>query len=228
MARATLDAAGFFAALQDEGIPDLTGTPFSTAVYRSFCNEADTGVPHDKAQLALRRVRVVREIFRRVNGGRPLSFETFRKISAESLAKLLASDGDAPQSPSEIPGPTRQRRTSLSFDQNCAEAFLRHDTNGDGQIDELEFTTMCLTMCVLAETFEAEAVARWAEAEPSLTPRGLTAALRRLGFADVAQVMQGQLLDSVYERFDTNLDGDILYHEFVRGTMRLLLPISWQ
>ena len=40
--------------------------------------------------------------------------------------------------------------------------------------------------------------------------------------------MQGQLLESVYDRFDTNADGDISYNEFTAGAMRLLLPVSWQ
>ena len=182
--RALLNQEAFFAALRDAGYPDMTTSPFSDAVFKSFC-QGHSGVPLHAAHVALWRVEVCRDLFKRVNGGKPLSYDMFRTISATALGRLLAeadpetpnsialgcgeastltgtlADGQPPlpvairRRPTSRSNVTRRRSTSLAvLSASHHECFLRHDYNGDGQLDELEFTTMCLTMCLLAETFQ--------------------------------------------------------------------------
>ena len=224
---AKLSEADFFALLSgaDIGLPDLTSSPFAAIVYQSFA-DGNGGVTLSKAREAASLISRVQKLFARINGGQPISRDLFEHVEKANVMDLLMGPGTwAKVNGMNGTKPSLQRRTTTKdvVAQRRRELYDTVDVSGDGLLDEGEFTTMCLAYAFIARAFAAES----GEAG-HLTREGLGRTLARIGFVDVARVMQGQLADAVLRRFDNNADGIISFTEFLQGSWRLLRPVTWQ
>jgi len=216
---ASLNFKPFFKALESEGFPDFSGSPFAKIIFHGCCKNGhdEEGVGLDGFHQALTRLKDARVLLAQT----PLRKPAGADVSNQGAELAAAATGN-----SQIDFADFLSTTSRDDDDiGCyaQELFKEFDCDDDGRLDEAEVMAMYLVLGFIARAHKEAAVS----SKGHLTKEEYSKALVYVGFPDVARVMQGQLTDAVFDRMDISGDGTIDLPEFLRSSARLVRPVTW-
>jgi len=226
---ARLDLLAFFNALASAGygdyvekdgqqIPVLSTSPFANVVFRDYCDDNDElrGVGTQKLGLAVKRLSACRLAFRSCSdrGSQGVAQDRFPQLLLALMSQL--KEGQVGETADREAAEVRKHLASANI---MTEAFRRWDSDNSGFIEEDECLLLGLSLLAIASVYH------FAGAETGLTKESYAKVLVKLGFVDVARSMKGALIDSVYDRLDTDANGKVGLPEFWVGASRLLRPV---
>lgn len=215
--QATLDAVGFFSALQAAGYADLTTSPLAQFIYRGACSEGASTTAEGVTLSTLRDKLVILEealaAFSQHAGPEGLRIDNHEGCINMGLSVL------SPQVRSILQ--SDQKRADIFKPLMDEEAFARYDSNRDGIIDETEVSAFALTIRRLCDVYLEVAE----DPELGLNVLSFNEALQRIGLPSLEKTLQGQFVNSVFERADLDGNNFINMPEWLRAGTRLEYPV---
>ncbi|CAB9517203.1 expressed unknown protein [Seminavis robusta] len=251
---ASLNEKGFFAALQDAGFPDMSRNPLAGFVFQGLVtstsnnnnNNGGVGVMLDTFEQAIDTAAKTRKLFlchaitiNSTDGDEEeedatvgLSLKGFQQMGVHFLGMSDDDHNGEAMFPmvraaiKTVPmANSSSMRSLLVRSMLDAEAFARYNKNKTGFMDESELLAFSFALVILCQVFN-DVIAEDNLNEEGLTRKTFSSALKRIGVACLERTLQGQFMDSVYNRTDRDDSGSISFPEFVKAGMSLIYPVT--